>query len=581
MDDPTNPRDRSPGSRDPGAESSALIPRQAEERHAPPLDVDQREGHQEPADTIPLPDHGEEAAPEGVEGDIEDQIDETLPSPSGAPAHEAEDVPEDDIDDQIDETLPAPSHEEPGEPTTSRALDAETAFRLEEEEHEARGNAHLSEAAGTGESTDAFTALSMDAPDVNAEANADESLPVNEESVIYRSDTGATVTDARDETSENAAPPLADSGTTTCPTCGRQTDALRFCGYCGAALTQQRRPSTATTPLGRVQERAGTLLEPLSEWTRPAFVRTTLAVGATLILLALLANSGGLALMIGAAILPIILVYSFVQRDVFESEPPLLIAGLGVGGVLTGAVLGWFGAWLVANNWFDDGVLNYGAAGFGGRFAEAAGSAPFSVWSLNGIILPLMTIAAVVGVPTAMRQSMSLRNEVMDGLTLAGAVAAGFTLGTAMVFAAPMLTNGGPASDASGWTLTTIGVTIIRPLIWTLSGAMLGAGVWRYMLKSTLPSMLLPAIGGVGAPLLHTFVSIQLASTGLWPEVLWGIVVVVVVALLYRRVLATAIAQDRRVLGNDNSRVICPNCRRVTPGGAFCAHCGEPLSAAA
>jgi hypothetical protein len=576
MDDPTNPRDRSPGSRDAGEDSSALIPRPTEERHAPPLDVDEREGHQEHAGTIPLPGHGEELTSDsGSAGDIEDQIDETLPQASGAPAHEAEDVPEDDIDDQIDETLPAPSHNLTGEPTSSGELDAETAYRLDEE---GREDTRLSEAAGTGESNDVFTALSMDAPD--AEADADASKPVNDESVIYRSDTEDTALETPDETAATAAPPLADSGTTTCPTCGRQTDALRFCGHCGAALTQ-RRPSTATTPLGRVQEQAGSLLEPAGEWTRPAFVRTTLALGATLILLALLANSGGLALMIGAAILPIILVFSFIQRDVFESEPPLLIAGLGVGGVLIGAVLGWFGSWLVTNNWFDVGVLNYGAAGFGGRFAEAAGGAPFSVWSLNGIILPLIAIAAIVGVPTAMRQSMSLRNEVMDGLTLAGTVAAGFTLGTAMVFASPMLTDGGPASDASGWTLTTIGLTIIRPLIWTLSGAMLGAGVWRYMLKQSVATMLLPAIGGVGAPLLHTFVSIQLASTGLWPEVLWGLVVMVVVAALYRRILASAIEQDRRVLGNDNSRVICPNCRRVTPGGAFCAHCGHALSTAA
>jgi RNA polymerase subunit RPABC4/transcription elongation factor Spt4 len=31
------------------------------------------------------------------------------------------------------------------------------------------------------------------------------------------------------------------------------------------------------------------------------------------------------------------------------------------------------------------------------------------------------------------------------------------------------------------------------------------------------------------------------------------------------------------VLGSDDTRVVCPNCHQVTPSGAFCAHCGQPL----
>lgn len=560
MDDPTNPRDRSTPAGQPVDDASALMPRPPEERHAPPIDVDEREGYHEPSTTIPLASHDDPA----TAGDLDDQINETLPAPTEAPnGHEP--APADDIEAQIDDTLPEPSAEAPGTGTDAGELDAETAYLLDEPDQ-----------AGPDTATDVLTSLTMDEPGVMEDDEADDGPPVNDESIHFR--TGADADEPGVTAAGTAtATPLMDTGTTTCPVCGQETDALRFCGHCGAPLTRGRSASAASTPLGRAQAQLRDWFEPLGDWTRSAVVRTILGAGAVLVLLALLSNSGGLAFMIAAAILPLILVISFMQRDVFEPEPPLVIAGLAVAGVLTGAVLGWLGAWLVANNWFDEGVLNFGAAGFGGRFAEAAGNAPFVVWALNGVVLPAIALAAIAGIPVALRQSMSLRNEVMDGLTLAGAVAGGYTLGTAMVFAAPMLSNGGPASDASGWTLTTIGLTILRPLIWTLSGAMLGAGVWLYLRTSNISRLLIPFVAGVGAPLLYTLVSIQLASTGLWLEVLWGVVVAVAVVVLYRMVLGNAIALDRQVLGSDDTRVVCPNCHQVTPSGAFCAHCGQPL----
>ena len=564
MDDPTTPRDRTEGASPADDRARALSPLPDEPRQAPPVDIDERDGQHAGTEAIPLPDHGGSQA-----DDLGNQIEDTLPAPAG-PAGPHEPAPRDDLDDQIDETLPAPDSEA-NAPIELDDQDAETAFRLDLDRPQDGDNPDTAE--------DVLTSLSMDGPETLDAPAEDDTLPLNDESIIFRTASGER-TDAsfgRAAGATGAEAPHIAAGTTTCPTCGRETDALRFCGHCGASLTERMQTLTAETPLGRLQERATQLLDPAAAWTRLPLVRLILGAGAVLVLLALLANSGGLALIIGAAILPLILVYAFTRLDVFEAEPPLTIAGLGLAGTLVGAILGWLGAWVVESNWFDTGILNYGAAGFGGRFAEAASSAPVVVWAVNGLLLPLAAIAAIVGIPLALRQAMTLRNEIMDGLTLGGAVAGGISLGSAMVFAAPMLAGGGPESDASTWTLTTIGLTILRPLVWTLGGAMLGAAAWRYMRTQSIGGIIVPVAGAVGALLLSTLVALQLASAGLWPEVLWGLVVAIAVVVLYRMTLRAAIAEDRRVLGADDARQVCPNCHRVTPKGAYCAYCGTPL----
>ena len=99
-------------------------------------------------------------------------------------------------------------------------------------------------------------------------------------------------------------------------------------------------------------------------------VRAILAGGFLLILFSLLANSAAAALIVGASILPIAILYWCRKVDVFENEPAYIVAGFGIVGAVVGALLGWLGAFTTTASWFDQGVLNFGAAGFGGRFAR-------------------------------------------------------------------------------------------------------------------------------------------------------------------------------------------------------------------
>jgi hypothetical protein len=577
----------------PVVDESHLVAIPVEERHAPPLDIDEREHRERSSVPIELPAH--EASPlDAVSPDMRDQIDELLPLPTDDEYHDDDEAAPDpyDVSDPIDLTMPYPTRDaaiEVDDFSTREELDVDNApasrdydtWDDENDIYAADDRVRVQDSADDPEMTGVPVYIGGPSDDD----------PINDESDFYplsyedepdaETERPEKLTGAGETATATEAgftPPIQPDGATMCPVCGRQTDALRFCGYCGAQLTAERRKPTSATFTGRLQERALMLLEPLGNWTRPGAVRLILALGAVLVLLALLANNGATALVFGSAILPLILVFWCLHLDVFETESPVIIAGFAMAGTLLGAILGWLGSLIVAGSWFETGVLNYGSAGFGGQFAERAGSPPFLVWTLVGIVFPLLALAAIIGGPLAMRQTIALRNEVMDGLTLGAVMGAGFSLGTAIVFAAPMFTHGGPVANASTWTLTTIGLTVIRPLIWTLAGGMLGAAAWRYLLTGRIGSVLIPAIVGIAAPLLFTLMSIELSSTGLWPEIAWGALMAVIVGFFYKRTLDQAVQQDRKVLGSDDSRVVCPVCHQVTPAGQFCAHCGSDLS---
>lgn len=329
--------------------------------------------------------------------------------------------------------------------------------------------------------------------------------------------------------------------------------------------------------LGRLGDSFRTWLDPRLHVQTTIPHRRVLAASAVLILVALLVNSGGLALILLSAVVPVLIVVTLTQHDVFEKESNLLVTAVGLGGAVVGLVLSLLAAWIQSSQWFDNGVLNYGASGFGGRFADAAGSPPFVAWFLIGLVIPAVAVAGIAGVPIALRRWPQFRNEVMDGVILVGAAAAGFAIGASVVYWWPMVGDPGPAMDVRDWTLTIIGAGIVRSTIVTLCGAMIGAGIWRYMITPKASAVLLPAVGGVGGYLLLTFGSVQLQATSIWLEFLWVLLLAVAVFALYRRVLDAAVATDRVALGDDEGRLVCPSCHRVTPAGAFCARCGRPL----
>lgn len=495
----------------------------------PPVDIDDRDAeihHAEPPDVIELPDHAE-------------------PDEPAAPKSDAPDVPADEVSNET-----ADAGGDPREPWQSDSyVDPVT----EDVPWNASGETH-------GEHQTAPGAIT---PDDAAADEPDEPGPAA--ATTDTDEPARTVTlKAERDTRSDDDPHVQERVVDDRPLSERPGAAGEI-GRIGAGLSDR-------------------VLRPLRQFVQPTlrqhWTSSHLAIllgGAVLILVALLASSAGTALIVASALVSILIVLGLTQQDVFEHESSLLITGVGVIGGVIGLIIGALESWLANSNWFDSGQLNYGAAGFGGRFADRAGTAPFSVWFLNGLILPLVALAAIAVAPVALRRLPQFRNEVMDGVILVGASAAGFATGTALVFWAPMLGDRGPQTSVGDWTLTTIGVVLLRPVVITLAGAMLGAGIWRYMILPRISTIIVPAAGSIGAFLLLTTGSIQIQPAALWLETIWTLLVAAAAFVVYRTVLRNAIATDRSVLGEDGARMVCPTCQQVTPPGTFCANCGEAL----
>jgi hypothetical protein len=245
---------------------------------------------------------------------------------------------------------------------------------------------------------------------------------------------------------------------------------------------------------------------------------------------------------------------------------------------VAGILLGTIAAWIVKSQWFDEGHLNFGAAGFGGKFATD--NASFLVWFIVGLLLPAAIVAGLAAAPLLMRRWSQFTNEVMDGMILAGSSAAGVAIGLSSTFWWPMTYGRWSPDGVSEWTLAIAGQVLLRPLVITLSGALIGAGVWRYMLHpSGSVALVLPAAGGVLGIMALSLGSLALQPSGIWPEFLLTLVLAVLVFAAYRTTLESAIETDAAALGENGERMICPHCHLLTPVGGYCGRCGKSLEA--
>jgi RsiW-degrading membrane proteinase PrsW (M82 family) len=303
------------------------------------------------------------------------------------------------------------------------------------------------------------------------------------------------------------------------------------------------------------------------------------AIGVVLIVASLLVGSAGLAILFTVFVIPTLALRYLSSIDLIEREPWYVILAVIIIGGLVGIFMGLIGQGITDRLWIDHADFNVGAAGYGGRFAAAAGEPSALMILFGGMILPAVSVLLLMIGPLLFRRLQAFRNEVMDGLTLGAAAGFGFAAATAIVYYWPMIGEGKhPTAPLEDWTATLIGLAVVRPLLFGAVTAMIGAGIWHYALSARTADLAVPVVLGLGGLIIYSIGDVLTQPSGARTELLWNAIILAIgLFIALRLVLQKALRHDRQIIGDSSQRTVCPNCHRVTPTGAFCAHCGHPL----
>jgi len=302
------------------------------------------------------------------------------------------------------------------------------------------------------------------------------------------------------------------------------------------------------------------------------------AVGLAAALVALLADSVGIAIVIAAAVVPTVLVVLARSVDVFEDESLLVLGGVAIAGFVGGLIVALANDVLFDELWLDNSVLNIGATGFGGSLARNPGSPPLSLVFLSGLAIPILGEALKLAGPMAMRRWPAFRNEVMDGFTLGAAAGAGFATAGAVVFLWPLIQHDAAlVGDVSEWTSIVIGLVAVRSAIVVLVGALIGAGVWHTALTQRRADAVRSIGPAIVAAVLYPLGNLLMQPSSSLSELIWGLLIVVGLVIAARGAIRAALDRDRSAFGPGTGRQLCQTCGAITPDGAFCARCGAPL----
>lgn len=404
--------------------------------------------------------------------------------------------------------------------------------------------------------------------------------------------------------------------TVTCPHCGDEVPRAAFCHTCGRPLPAETTvggvtgsvpvpprddgasppdaTTTATTAAAKptAPSRQDEPIAPAEstpakrrfevlpglEAARLGRYRRVGALGLTVVLAALLAGSAATALVVALAIVPFLYVRYLADVDVYEEEPWPVLAMTVLWGLVVGAAVSLLNSWLVDRFWLAPTPLRVGATGFSAEIVPEPGAPGVAVLFLSGIAVPLLGAVLMVGGPIGLRRWRSFRNEVMDGLTFGAAAGAGFAAAGAVVYWWPFIAEGrDPGLGVADWTATLLGLIVVRPVLLSTIGALIGAGIWHYALSDRANHLVVPLVAGVGGAVVYAMGSLLLLRTGTRVELLWSAIAAVALGLVLRLVLRSSLAYDRRAMGEGGARIVCPSCKQTTPVGAFCANCGATL----
>jgi RsiW-degrading membrane proteinase PrsW (M82 family) len=306
--------------------------------------------------------------------------------------------------------------------------------------------------------------------------------------------------------------------------------------------------------------------------------RWTLIAGAALVLAIAAGRFAPIALIVAAALLPVLYLIYFYDVEVYEDAPISVLAGTFVAGAVLGTALSLgFYRTLIAQR-----PLSLHLAG-----GVTAG--PSSSYILTtGVALPLLGLVATLIGPLALFLVPSFRarfDDILDGMVFGVASGLGFAAAQSVVYSWLIITGplqrGGAPLD---WALPALRVALLTPIISACAAGLICAALWLTRdphvrqrpasVFTSLPYTIIVAAIGVIAPSLLT-----IFFSDAYLSFLWYLLTAVAFLLLARVTLHLGLLEKGAEDQGGNAMIVCHTCHRLTPDLAFCAQCGVALRA--
>jgi ribosomal protein L32 len=356
-----------------------------------------------------------------------------------------------------------------------------------------------------------------------------------------------------------------------CPTCGQPTPPGEFCVRCGAPASRALRK-----PHHRKQFAAAPAQRPLAPWLFSTLFphlprhserhfHVALVTGGVLVAALALGRLFGVALVCAALLMPVLTLLYLYDVNVYGEEPRWTVASTVAWGVVCGIGVG-----LLVNALLPSGsqAIDKGA----GRYLL-----------FGGVLAPAVAIVLILAAPLLLLRRRRF-DEVLDGVTFAGASAASFAAAQAVVVGADVV--GGalrPPGPAAPWIERLLALGVATPVLLMSTAGVIGAALWLRRRRSAAERR---SLGPLGRPVVALAAALALLvagavgetfmAAGTWLAWLAALDVVALIAL--RRTIHLALLQASREL-EIGPPLRCANCGHSTPAHTFCAHCGIALRA--
>jgi hypothetical protein len=357
-----------------------------------------------------------------------------------------------------------------------------------------------------------------------------------------------------------------------CPNCGHDVPAGAFCVRCGEPLENRASPY----PL----EGRGYAAAPHERWTVPRVVsslyphlpradmasfRMALVLGAAAIVALALFRLFPLALVVSAALVPMLTILYLWDVDLYEDEPAPMLTFTILWGAAAGAALG----------------LAARAATSATATLTGAVTSHELVWL--GILVPLLSVAAMLAGPSIL---LSYRrfDDVLDGVTFGGACAVTLVGAEVLANSGEFLSQGIKADgEISLWVARLLLLGVALPV---LAAAVVGSAGGALWARYRAPLGDRKALGLLGSPLVTaplaagSIVAVNICQLHFGPWTSLGFTAFLALAGLValRRVIHLGLLEEASEIGI-GAPVRCANCERETPLHTFCVHCGIALRA--